>query len=392
MKRFRILYIECNEDHTVGGSHQALFDLVAHLNRATYEPIIAFHQDNLFAERFRSQGEIVFTLEEQRRKELQGYHSASRWRRWGMRGQAIWWRWSFLQQHNIDLVHLNNSPNIGYTTWLPAARLLGIPCLANAMGAVNPIDPPLKSWLLRHYTKVIAISNHMKQECLRAGIPEEHIEVIYLGVDLQAFRARVTQSREEVRQALHIPANKVFAVMVGNVREWKGQHVVLEALRLLSPETREQLFVVFVGATSPDDLSYHQQLQRVVAQHHLDGVVAFVGSRRDVPDLYHAADLAIHASILPEPFGLVVPEAMSVGTPVIATTIGGPGEIITPASGRLFDPTHPQQLADHIHTLVHQPDLRKQLGQQAQIRVEDFSIHKHVEHMEQVYAKILQAS
>lgn len=392
MKRFRILYIECNEDHTVGGSHQALYDLVKHLDRERYEPVIAFHQDNIFADRLRAEHFPVYILEEQRQKELQGYHSPSRWTRWYMRWQAIQWRYAFLQQHSIDLVHLNNSPNIGYTTWLPAAHLKRIPCLANAMGAVNPIDRPIKSWMLRYYHKVIAISEHMKRECLRAGIPEDRIEVIYLGIDLEQFRSRVTQDVQEVRSGLHVPPDRILAVMLGNVREWKGQHVVLEALRQLDPDTRQKLYTVFVGAVSPDDVAYHQRLLSFVETHHLNDHVHFAGSRRDIPDVYHAADIAIHASVIPEPFGLVVPEAMSVGTPVIATSIGGPGEILTPASGLLFDPKHPDQLARHLHRLVHNPTLREQLGLHAKKRVEHFSIQKHVQHIEQVYADLFASS
>jgi hypothetical protein len=59
----RILYIEANEDGTVGGSHRVLFDLVCNLDRTQYEPVVLFYQDNAYASRLRALGVDVVVLE-----------------------------------------------------------------------------------------------------------------------------------------------------------------------------------------------------------------------------------------------------------------------------------------------------------------------------------------
>ncbi len=389
MKRSRILMIEFNEDFTVGGSHQVLFDLATHLNPQRFVPVCAFRQNNLFAERLQSMGFEVHLFEKQREKEVPLLHSSSWLQKMRGRLYALRWRLRFLRKHRIDLVHINNTPNFGLNTWLPLAHLLRLSCIANAMGEVFPVKGRLNQKFFRSFDKVLAISQHMKRECLAAGIPERCIDVLPLGVDIKGFRSRLSKESSVVRGELGLSGNQVLAVMVGNIREWKGQHVVLEAISQLPEEVKKNLFVAFVGAVSKDDIDYKARLQQMVAEAGLEPYLKFLGSRRDVPDLFRAADFAIHASTTPEPFGLVVPEAMSVGTPVIGTTIGGPGEVITPESGRTFDPSIPEQLAQCLQTLVKDQSLRESLSQGAIQRAEEYDLRRYVEHLEKLYEQAL---
>src|SRR5688500_11752438 len=65
----RVLYIEANEDGTVGGSHRVLFDLVCNLDRTQHEPVVLFYQDNAYVARLRAHGINVMVLEEVRARE-----------------------------------------------------------------------------------------------------------------------------------------------------------------------------------------------------------------------------------------------------------------------------------------------------------------------------------
>lgn len=381
--------IEFNEDFTVGGSHQVLFDLATHLDPERFEPVCAFRQNNMFAQRLQSAGVEVHLFEEQRKKEVRLLHSSSWLQKMRGRLYALRWRLRFLRKHRIDLVLINNTPNFGLNTWLPLAHLLRLSCFANAMGEVFPVQGALNKKLFRSFDKVLAISQHMKRESLAAGIPERCIDVFPLSVDLEAFRSRLSKEPAAVREELGLSDEQVLAVMVGNIREWKGQHVVLQAISQLPEDVKKRLFVAFVGAVSKDDSDYNERLQQMVKEEGLAPYVTFLGSRRDVPDLFRAADFAIHASTTPEPFGLVVPEAMSVGTPVIGTTIGGPGEVITQTSGMTFDPSVPEQLTQCLQTLVRDQALRESLSRGAIQRAEEYDLPRYVEHMEQLYEQAL---
>jgi len=83
--------------------------------------------------------------------------------------------------------------------------------------------------------------------------------------------------------------------------------------------------------------------------------VHWVGPRPDVPDLMADLDLLGLASTQPEPFGLVVVEALACGVPVVATDAGGPPEILGPAgprAGRLVPPGDPAALAAAVVDLL----------------------------------------
>ena len=67
----RVLYVESNEDGTVGGSHKILFDLVTRLSPAV-QPTVLFYQDNLWAERLRERGVDVRTWDAHRQEERKG--------------------------------------------------------------------------------------------------------------------------------------------------------------------------------------------------------------------------------------------------------------------------------------------------------------------------------
>lgn len=384
----RILLVESNEDGTVGGSYQAQFDLARLLDRAGFQPVVLFNQDNLFAARLRALGIEVHIFEAERAVERAAYGSGQRSRKFREMGRAILRRRRFLQGRHIDLLHLNNHPSFTCYDWLPAARLAGIPCVVNAMGDAED-DRLVSRALMRRYDRVIAISEFMRGRMLELGIPDRRITTVYLGLDAQAYRARVRRSPSEVRQELGVPADRVLVVMVGNLKFWKGQHVVLEALAGLPGDLKGRLTVLFVGATAPMGERYAESLRDTVRREGLEDVARFVGSRQDVPDLVNAADICLHASVMPEPFGLVVLEAMALGRPMIAARIGGPAEILTPESGLLFDPAQPAELTAALSRLATDRLLRERIGQAALRRVEEFSLERNVAGNVQVYRELL---
>jgi glycosyltransferase involved in cell wall biosynthesis len=380
----RILLVEANEDHTVGGSHQALFDLVRSLRQTEFEPIVCFYQDNTFADRLRGIAEVII-YDAVRRKEVSAYVQGGLVGKVVGHARTIVQRLRLLQDRRIDLVHINNSPRVGNDDWLPAARLAGIPCIANAMGDADGEAHFIRRHLFRSFDHVMPISDYMTAAMLRAGIPAGRMTQVNLGVDAERTIARVSCSPAEVRRALGLRDDVVLAVMVGNIRQWKGQHVVLEALSHLGADVRDRLHVAFVGATSPEFLDYERELRATVSANALEAVVSFMGSRGDVPDFFNAADLALHASTIPEPFGLVVIEALALGTPVVAANTGGPAEIITPDCGMLFDPSKPQELAIILSDLVNDDERRARLKSAAPRRASEFSVEEYVAGMEAVY-------
>jgi glycosyltransferase involved in cell wall biosynthesis len=385
----RVLIIESNDDGTVGGSHQALFDLVAHVDRTRFEPVVLFSQDNVFVGLLRARGIEVVLFDEILRKERENNRSGRPLAKIIGFGAAVMRRRRELRRLRIDLVHLNNSPAIGSDDWLPATRLAGIPCVATAAGDSGPQRRWLHRWLYRRFDVYLAVSRYMAGILRSRGVDQDRIELVYVGVDFQRLRRRRVRTREDVRAELKVGRDQLLVLMVGNIRAWKGQREVIAALRLLPEKVRERLRVCFAGATAKVDSGYEAELRAEIAAGGLGDCVSFLGTRSDVPDLYGAADIAVHASTTPEPFGLVVPEAMALNCAVIAASSGGPTEVITPGTGFLCDPYVPAEYARALEQLVEDDSLRGAIAAAAPGRASQFSIERTVESTQRVYERAL---
>ena len=69
------------------------------------------------------------------------------------------------------------------------------------------------------------------------------------------------------------------------------------------------------------------ELREMASRSASDGNVGFTGHVDDVPAALRALDIVVHASVEPEPFGLVIAEAMACGRPLIVSRAGGAAEI-----------------------------------------------------------------
>jgi glycosyltransferase involved in cell wall biosynthesis len=119
--------------------------------------------------------------------------------------------------------------------------------------------------------------------------------------------------------------------------------------------------------------------------------VILTGERSDVAACLDAMDVAIHASIKPEPFGRVMIEAMALGRPVIAPREAGPLAIVVDGeTGLLVTPRDANALGAAIATLVGDPVRRRAMGAAARERVDRvFDIRHHVRAIEDLCDDVL---
>jgi glycosyltransferase involved in cell wall biosynthesis len=197
---------------------------------------------------------------------------------------------------------------------------------------------------------IIAVSQNIKQQLLDLKIPQEKIQVIYNGVDIQEFYPGEAQ-----RTALGLPQTETLALFAGDIRtNRKNLDTTLQAL----VQVRD-LHLVVVGATQG---SPYPQLSKKLGLSHR---VHFLGYRRDMPEIMRAVDLFVFPSRY-EPFGMVVSEAMASGLPVITAITTGAAEIVTPDCGIvLSDSEDALALAKALNQLQRDRALRFQMGQAA---------------------------
>lgn len=164
--------------------------------------------------------------------------------------------------------------------------------------------------------------------------------------------------------------DRVRIVMVGRLTSWKGQDVLLRALGRMR---HRPAAVHLVGGTFFGEEDYRAELEHTAAA--LGLPVEFTGHADDPAAYFAQADIAVHCSVLAEPFGQVVVEAMAAGCAVVAAAAGGPTEIIRPrVDGVLTTPGDPDALAAALDRLVGDPAERARLGAAARERAREFTI------------------
>lgn len=155
---------------------------------------------------------------------------------------------------------------------------------------------------------------------------------------------------------------------VGRLAPVKGVHVLIDAFAKLRARFPDAHLVIagssfFSGAVRT---AYESELARLAER--LGDAVVFTGylPRSRLKDLYRACDVVVVPSIWPEPFGLVVLEAMAAGTCVVASNVGGLPEIIDHGrTGMLVGAGDPRALADAIAELLADPDRRHSIEREA---------------------------
>lgn len=155
--------------------------------------------------------------------------------------------------------------------------------------------------------------------------------------------------------------NSTIAAVFGRLSRWKGQDLLIAAAAAI-PEL--QVWIVGDALFTDDDQLYAKELRATVERRQLGDRIRFLGFRRDIPALMQAADLIVHTSRSPEPFGRVIVEGMLAGRPVVAPSLGGPLEIIEPqVTGLLFEPDNITALTECLVRLKSDPELSAKMGQ-----------------------------
>lgn len=175
----------------------------------------------------------------------------------------------------------------------------------------------------RGAARVIANSRATAGAYVAHGGDRAKIRVVHNGIDAAPFDAVSEDGARALRQQLSPGAGHVLAVF-GRLAAWKGQQTAIAAMDALPGDCH----LWIVGAPLFGEQAFEQELRAMAAARGLSSRVHFLGFRNDVAMLMRAADVIVHASALPEPFGRVIVEGMLAGRPVIATAAGGVSEIL----------------------------------------------------------------
>lgn len=165
--------------------------------------------------------------------------------------------------------------------------------------------------------------------------------------------------------------------MAGRIADWKGHAVLLRAVASLLADDAPALAglrVRVAGAPLFNEQPVQDSLEALAADLGIADRIDWLGHCDDLGVERAGWGVAVHASTIAEPFGMVVVEAMAAGLPVIATGAGGPAEVITDdVDGLLVPPGDVDAMAAALRRVLGDPTLASRLGAQARERSVDFS-------------------
>lgn len=261
-----------------------------------------------------------------------------------------------------------------------AAESANIPSVVTGHGAdlnLLPRLPLLRNrvrWVLRHATRTLAVSQALQGAAIAAGAPHDRVSVLPLGVGVGDPDGVVPGASIFARH----PGLKLLSV--GSLTVRKGHDVLIKAFAMLDPAQAPVLAILGEGPEYENLVGLAQRLGVVER-------VIFTGNTP--PDQIHGWMRSADVFVMPsraEGLGLVCVEAMMAGTPVIASDIPGPRELLQSGdAGRLVPPGDPAALARAIDLLAKDAKLRESLGRQgiAQVvregRTRADSVRRHQE-------------
>lgn len=278
------------------------------------------------------------------------------------------------QARRTGAVLVLNNTNVGQIYGGMAAASLRLPAVwwqqtipARRYGGPLMTRPLLDQVAARLPAALVVASSDEAADAQRALTPRRRVEMVPLGIDLERVRSRIGYGAR-LRQREGLGGGPVIG-MAGWIWPWKGQDVFLRAAAALADRWPTARFPL-IGGTG--DETFRTRLIDLVEELGLTDRVVFAGDRSDVYDWFDAMDVAVHAS-WGEAFGLVLVEAMALGTPVVATDAGGPAEIIEDGvSGLLVPPGDHHAMADAI-TRALDPPMAAGLGTAASVRADRYS-------------------
>jgi glycosyltransferase involved in cell wall biosynthesis len=297
-------------------------------------------------------------------------------------GNVAAWRTlrRLLVREGVDILNTHSSLDswVGALAW----RTMGNrPTLVRTRHLSTPVKQSWPTrWLYNAPAATITTGENIKTLLHeRLKVPEERLFAIPTGVPLEEFAPRSPDPG--LQASLKLPLHTFVFGTVSVLRSWKGHLFALEALKQLL-DAGKPCYLLIVG-----DGPYLPVIAERIAALGLGDHVRLAGYQERVADWLALMDALVMASYAHEGVPQAVLQALAMAKPVVATTVGGIPEVITPeATGLLAPPKDPEALAQAMARVMVDGPLRERLGRQGKNLVrEKYSLERMAEQVEAVY-------
>ena len=243
------------------------------------------------------------------------------------------------------------------------------------------------------YYKFLAISKYTEKLIMSDNIiPKSQIELLYNSIKLDDFNKKISEDEKiALRKKYGIEKDDVVIMFVGRTIRQKGVKELILAFKQLKNIDKSKILIVGsanYGAKVKTDFDYElEEISKDIKEK-----IKFTGyiDNTELYKIQNISDIAVVPSMWEELFGLVVPENMASGLPLVVTKSGGIPEIVDNESAFVVEKNQDliKNLSDKLDLLIENPDLRRKMGEAGRKRAELFGMDKYLDNFCEIMKKI----
>lgn len=209
---------------------------------------------------------------------------------------------------------------------------------------------PRFNFFIKRFSKIITISNGLKQFYIKKGVDEDKIYTVPDAVDLDMFN--ILETKSECRKKFNLPINKKIVMYTGHLYDWKGVDILAQSKEFLD----ENIEIIFVGGLEKDIEKFRKKYNNV----------SVLGSvlHKDIPYYLKSADVLVLpnsaksdvSKLYTSPMKLF--EYMASGIPIVASDLPSIREILNEENSTFVEADNPEALAIGIRNALNKDGIK----------------------------------
>ena len=404
-KKYKVLYI--HHDGNISGSAISLLNILKFLDRQIFTPFVILGSYGPLKELYERMGIEVHIIPLKLFSTSPGFkwNKLSFYKNWFALLPNKKLR-DLINLVNPDIIHINDKSILVAGI---ESRMFGVPIIWHVRSSYFPSKSKFQAkascWIIKKLaTELIVISEDEMD-----GFEDlANATIIHNSVDFSESKQAI-ENREKTRKELGLSQNDLaIGTITTTINEVRGTWDFINASGIIKRKFNETSIKFYVTAKIPPKKENHKkklffkeinlhpydQAFKLVNDNNLSSIFTFTGYRSDPLNIMAAMDIVVicnrHGVLGRMPF-----EAMSVGTPIVATTghSGKSNVVINYESGILVKPADPESIAEGVSRLISDRNLREKISKNGKISViNNFNPKLNIQKIQSIYEKVLKRS